>query len=92
MTRPCPYCGQPVALSEAVCPRCHTVVTEYDQRRFAVAVQGDRKVQEERRDLSAGVEALEASSAQRNQNALIFWLVALALFVGVIVFLVSQVH
>ncbi len=92
MTRPCPYCGQPVALSEAVCPRCHTVVTEYDQRRFAVAVQGDHQVQEERRDLSAGVEALEASNAQRNQNALIFWLVALALFVGVIIFLVSQVH
>ena len=94
MTRPCPNCGQPVALGQIVCERCHTHVVEYDQRRYADALVVGQHIRQEREEIAANVGALEASNDQRNGHAVLFWLVALALGVAIVVVLVlaNQPH
>ena len=57
MARPCPACGQLVSLIENVCPRCDTVIPEYDRRRFAEAEIIQKQVTDERR-IRGRVDAL----------------------------------
>lgn len=94
MTRPCPNCGQPVALGQVLCERCQAPVLEYDQRRYADALVADQQISQARQELAANVEALEATNEQRFTHAVVFWLVALALAVGIVLVLVlaNQPH
>lgn len=84
MTRPCPNCGLPLLLAEQACSRCHTPVTEYDHRRFVEAIAIEGRVQQERRESDARVEALEGAHLTRARFGVVFWLVVLAALGGVI--------
>ncbi len=72
--RPCPQCGQQVELRHNVCHRCHTVISEYDQRSFTVSAASEQRVQQERREAEARHQVLvEVQRAMARQGA-VFWL------------------
>jgi len=75
MTRQCPSCGNTVDLKATVCPRCETVIDEYNKSRFSEAVSVEHTVQDERRMSQACVSALETLHARGRQATVVFWLV-----------------
>jgi len=75
MTRQCPSCGNTVDLKATVCPRCETVIDEYNKSRFSEAVSVEHTVQDERRMSQARVSALETLHARGRQATVVFWLV-----------------
>ena len=85
LARPCPHCGQRVTLSETVCPRCATVIAEYDQRRFGEALLAEQRILQERQEMQAKGEAADATYRAHRQLAVVFWLVAAVLCVGLVV-------
>lgn len=85
VSRPCPNCGQPVILGQTVCTRCDTFVPEYDKRRFAEAVSTEQRVQQERRASEARVAALEVVHRANARWGALFWLVVVALCIGLTV-------
>lgn len=87
VTRPCPNCGQATTLGQMICDRCHVHIPEYDQRRYGEAAAAGHDVQEQRREAVASVGTLEAMNRQRNMQAVLFWIVALAILVGLIVYI-----
>ncbi len=82
MARPCPACGQLVLLTDPVCPRCDTVIPEYDRRRFAEAEIIQKQVTDERRTSSARVDALETIHRINARLGVVFWLIVIMLCVG----------
>ena len=77
VARPCPQCGQPVSLNQALCPRCNVPIQEYDQRRFAEATLVEQQVQCERREAESRHQTLEAMHKLMRRQGIIFWLAVL---------------
>lgn len=85
ISRPCPACGQMIALDEKICPRCDTIIPEYDQRRFVEAETIQKRVEDERRASKVRVDALEAIHRINARLGVIFWLIVMVLCVGLTV-------
>lgn len=80
--RSCPKCGYFISLDQLVCPRCGTVVNEYDQRRFAEGVITGSRVQKEREEEHVRVQNLEAGHSVRAGLGAIFWIIVIAVCIG----------
>jgi ribosomal protein L40E len=85
ISRPCPRCGFRVNLKAQVCPRCHVVIHEYDEQRFAEAMAVEKRTQEERRASHSRVQALEAVHRANARLGLLFWLIVLVVSIGLCV-------
>jgi hypothetical protein len=78
-----------MALDEALCPRCGTLVGEYDRRRFAEALAAGERIQEERRLSETRVDALEARHRLNAWQGLLFWIAAAVILVVLVVLAAS---
>jgi predicted nucleic acid-binding Zn ribbon protein len=82
ISRPCPQCGFPVALDAQVCPRCHIVIPEYDQQRFAEATAIEKQKEEKRRISEAHAEALESVHRTNARLGILFWSIVVIISIG----------
>lgn len=84
--RPCPKCGNTLALAQPVCDRCGTAVSEYDRQRFGESVAIQEHIQVERLEGEVRTRTLNQINAADARNTAVFWIVAL-LGCGALMFL-----
>jgi hypothetical protein len=84
----CPQCGQPVQWGQAVCPRCETVLAEYNVQRQAQKEAVEQTIQRERREASARIEAGDALYRVQVRMGAIFWIIVVLVCIGMALFTV----
>jgi endogenous inhibitor of DNA gyrase (YacG/DUF329 family) len=88
ISRPCPKCGAPVALYEYTCPRCQTVLKEYDQERFSESSKIKQEVEQTRSELNQHVQVNEAANDRYLGFGIVFWVITLLVMSGLCVLIV----
>ena len=78
ITRPCPNCGYAVQLGQQVCPRCNTILSEYDQRRLAQALIAEQKMTAERLEGETRAQTLREEHRGGTARGIVFWMFAIA--------------
>ena len=93
IARSCPKCGKILRIDEGVCSRCKTILREYDQTRLIDSEHLKEVKEAERGESQIRVDALEEHHRQRAVFGFVFWLVVIAVFIGLCfltVFLVTK--
>lgn len=84
----CPQCGQPVQWGQTVCPRCETVLAEYNLQRQVQKEAVEQTIRRERREASARIEAGDAMYRAQIRMGTLFWTIVVLLCIGMALFTV----
>lgn len=85
---PCPKCGKVLSIEEKICPRCKTILREFNESRIYESTHVKEVMDTERKENQIRVEALEEHHKKKAVYGLVFWLVVVAVFVGLCLFVV----
>lgn len=85
ISRPCPKCGKILPIEAKICPRCKTILREFDESRIFDASHVKEVKDLERLETQIRVDALEEHHQKRAVYGLVFWLVVAAVLVGLCV-------
>lgn len=88
LSRPCPNCGRPVLLGQAVCPRCKAVVGEINQQRLMEAKHTGERIQNERMADQTRTDAMGVAHTERVKFGIVFWILVLIGLIGLCVLIV----
>lgn len=85
ISRPCPKCGKILSIEAKICPRCKTILREFDESRIFDASHVKEVKDLERQETQIRVDALEEHHQKRAVYGLVFWLIVAGVLVGLCV-------
>jgi len=82
ISRPCPKCGRVLSIEANICPRCKTILREFDESRIFDGSHVKEIKDLERRESQIRVDALEEHHRKRAVYGLFFWLIVAVVLGG----------
>lgn len=89
LTQPCPHCGRPLAVNQAVCDRCQTVVAEYRLDIEGPPARAAKRIDSERADLAEYAQDVGIVVDAERRAEIRFWFLVVVFIIIIAIIVIS---